>query len=50
MSRTPTGCKGMVFAAFGAGLLLALCFPTKIMLFILAIMLVILGIICCTKN
>lgn len=42
--------KGAVFAAFGAGLLLALCFPTKIMLFILAIMLVILGVISCSGN
>lgn len=41
--------KGAVFAAFGAGLLLALCFPTKIMLFILAVMLVILGVISCTR-
>ncbi|MCM1363879.1 MAG: hypothetical protein NC122_01845 [Faecalibacterium sp.] len=41
--------KGAVFAAFGAGLLLALCFPTKIMLFILAVMLVILGIMCCSR-
>lgn len=49
MSRSQTGCKGMAFAAFGAGMLLALCFPTKIMLFILAAMLVVLGIICCCK-
>ena len=41
--------RGLVFAAFGAGLLLALCFPTKIMLFILAIMLVILGVISCSR-
>ena len=36
--------KGAVFAAFGLGLLLALCFPTKIMLFILAVMLIISGV------
>ncbi|MBQ8028713.1 MAG: hypothetical protein IJ262_04845 [Clostridia bacterium] len=49
MPYSRNGNKGAVFAAFGAGLLLALCFPTKIMLFILAIMLVILGLISCTK-
>ena len=49
VSRSNVKSKGLVFAAFGAGLLLALCFPTKIMLFILAIMLVILGIMCCTR-
>jgi len=44
------GCpKGLVFAAFGAGLLLAMCFPVKMMIFILAVMLVILGIIYCQK-
>lgn len=47
--RMTTGNKGLVFASFGSGLLLALCFPTKIMLFILAIMLVILGLACCTR-
>ncbi|MDO4380725.1 MAG: hypothetical protein Q4D20_07625 [Clostridia bacterium] len=49
MSNQRNSCKGLVFAAFGAGLLLALCFPTKIMLFILAIMLVILGVISCSR-
>jgi hypothetical protein len=44
------GCpKGLVFTAFGAGILLALCFPVKIMLFILAVMLVILGITSCQR-
>lgn len=44
------GCpKGLVFTAFGAGLLLALCFPVKMMIFILAVMLVILGLISCQK-
>ncbi|MGN0444894.1 MAG: hypothetical protein ACI4F5_09800 [Acutalibacteraceae bacterium] len=38
-------CLGMAFAAFGAGLLLSLCFPTKFMLFVLAVSLIILGII-----
>ena len=49
VSHSNVKSKGLVFAAFGAGLLLALCFPTKIMLFILAIMLVILGIMCFTR-
>ena len=44
------GCpKGLVFTAFGAGILLALCFPVKIMLFILAVMLVILGVTACQR-
>ena len=44
------GCpKGLVFTAFGAGILLALCFPVKIMLFILAVMLVILGVTSCQR-
>lgn len=38
--------KGLAFAAFGAGLILALCFPTRVMLFILAAMLVVLGVMC----
>ena len=37
--------RGLIFAAFGAGMLLALCFPTKFMLFVLAFLLVILGVI-----
>lgn len=36
---------GLVFSAFGAGLLLALCFPTKFMLVVLALLLVILGVL-----
>ena len=36
---------GLLFSAFGAGLLLALCFPTKFMLFLLALLLVILGVL-----
>ncbi|MBQ7861382.1 MAG: hypothetical protein IJ349_04165 [Clostridia bacterium] len=44
------GCpKGLVFTAFGAGLLLAMCFPVKMMIFILAVMLVVLGLISCQK-
>lgn len=38
-------CLGISFAAFGAGLLLALCFPTKFMLFVLAVALIVLGVI-----
>lgn len=46
--RRPGGPKkGLIFAAFGAGLLLALCFPTKFMLCILAVLLVILGVFSC---
>ena len=46
--RRPRGVKkGMVFAAFGAGLLLALCFPTKFMLCVLAVLLVVLGVFSC---
>lgn len=41
--------KGMIFTAFGAGLILAMCLPVKMMIFILAVMLVILGIISCQK-
>ncbi len=36
---------GLLFSAFGAGLLLALCFPTKFMLFLLALLLVVLGVL-----
>lgn len=42
--------KGLVFTAFGAGFLLSLCFPDKFMLFVMALMLVILGIISCQKR
>ena len=38
-------CFGISFAAFGAGMILSLCFPTKFMLFVLAVALIILGII-----
>lgn len=41
--------KGLVFTAFGAGILLALCIPVKVLLFILALMLIILGITCSFK-
>ncbi len=41
--------KGLIFTAFGAGILLALCIPVKVMLFILAFMLIILGITCSFK-
>ncbi|MBR6568327.1 MAG: hypothetical protein IKK60_06700 [Clostridia bacterium] len=41
--------KGLVFTAFGAGILLALCIPVKVMLFILAFMLIVLGITCSFK-
>ena len=40
---------GLLFSAFGAGLLLALCFPTKFMLFMLAFLLVILGVLSCVR-
>ena len=40
---------GLLFSAFGAGLLLALCFPTKFMLFLLALLLVVLGVISCLR-
>jgi hypothetical protein len=40
---------GLLFSAFGAGLLLALCFPTKFMLFLLALLLVALGIWSCFR-
>lgn len=44
------GChKGLIFTAFGAGLLLAMCFPLKMMIFILAVMLVVLGVFYCQK-
>ena len=45
--RKNIGSKGAVFASFGLGLILAICFPAKIMLFILAVMLIILGIYVC---
>ncbi|MBQ3136111.1 MAG: hypothetical protein IJB74_01380 [Clostridia bacterium] len=38
--------KGLVFTAFGAGIILALCIPVKVMLFILALMLIVSGITC----
>ena len=37
-------CAGLAFAAFGAGLLLGLCFPTKFMIFVLAVALIALGV------
>ena len=40
---------GLLFSAFGAGLLLALCFPTKFMLVVLALLLVALGVISCLR-
>ena len=40
---------GLLFSAFGAGLLLALCFPTKFMLFLMALLLVVLGVISCLR-
>ncbi|MBQ5969167.1 MAG: hypothetical protein IKN72_10900 [Clostridia bacterium] len=46
--RRPRGVKkGLIFAAFGAGLLLALCFPTKFMLCVLAVLLIVLGLFSC---
>ena len=36
---------GLVFSAFGAGLLLSLCFPTKFILVLLALLLVVLGVL-----
>lgn len=44
MSKSRSCPKGYIFTAFGVGILLALCIPVKVMLFILAVMLVILGI------
>ena len=40
---------GLLFSAFGAGLILALCFPTKFMLFVMALLLVALGILTCIR-
>jgi len=42
--------KGLLFAAFGLGIILGLYFPVKAMLFILAFMLVALGILSCQKS
>lgn len=36
-------CAGTAFAAFGVGLLLGLCFPTKFLIFVLAVALIALG-------
>ncbi len=41
--------KGLVFAAFGLGIILGLYFPVKAMLFILALMLIALGVITCQR-
>lgn len=41
--------KGLIFAAFGLGIMLGLYFPVKAMLFILALMLVALGIFSCQR-
>ena len=41
--------KGLLFAAFGLGILLGLYFPVKAMLFILALMLIALGVITCQR-
>jgi len=49
MSKLRPCLKGLVFTAFGAGIILALCIPVKVMLFILALMLIILGITCSFK-
>lgn len=35
--------RGLIFAAFGAGLIISMCFPTKIMVVTLAVLLVCLG-------
>ena len=50
MRRRRINDRGLIFAAFGAGMLLALCFPTKFMLFVLAFLLVVLGVISCFKT
>ena len=42
--------KGLIFTAFGAGFLLSLCFPDKFILFVMALMLVILGVFSCQKR
>ena len=49
--RRPGKCTpmGLLFSAFGAGLILALCFPTKFMLFVLALLLVALGVLSCMR-
>ncbi len=49
MRRKRISERGLIFAAFGAGMLLALCFPTKIMLFVLAFLLVVLGVLSCFR-
>ena len=49
MRRRGRNDRGLIFAAFGAGMLLALCFPTKFMLFVLAFLLVVLGVFCCFR-
>ena len=41
--------KGLIFASFGLGIMLGLYFPVKAMLFILALMLVALGIFSCQR-
>lgn len=46
MAKYSSCSKGLFFTAFAAGILIAMCIPAKVMLFILAIMLVILGISC----
>lgn len=38
-------CAGLAFSSFAAGLLLALCFPTKFLIFVLALALIALGVI-----
>ncbi len=48
------GCKrkrnGLVFSAFGAGLLVASCFPTTATVIVLAVVLIILGLIICRNT
>lgn len=40
-------CAGAAFAAFASGLLFALCFPTKFLIFVLALALILLSVIVC---
>ena len=49
MRRKRISDRGLLFAAFGVGMLLALCFPTKFMLFVVAFLLVVLGVISCFR-
>ncbi len=49
MSFNRNSVKGLLFTAFAAGIIFTQCFPVKVTLFILATMLVILGITSCRR-